>query len=100
MRGCRLTLALFFSVLETTIVSTTLGTIAAHFYDRLQFSWIVTAYLVTFNGEKHRLATPPAALILNSSIGFLLLHARLSDVFRRSTIFDGCLAMLALFSVL
>ncbi|RKK17053.1 hypothetical protein BFJ66_g8612 [Fusarium oxysporum f. sp. cepae] len=75
----RLTFGLFLSALETTIVSTTLDTIAKHFDDEREYSWIVTAYMVTFNG-------------------FLLLHARLSDVFGRFTVFYACLAIFALFS--
>ncbi|KAF4440059.1 Major facilitator superfamily domain, general substrate transporter [Fusarium austroafricanum] len=74
-----LTFGLFLSALETTIVSTTLDTIAKHFDDEREYSWIVTAYMVTFNG-------------------FLLLHARLSDVFGRFVVFFGCLAIFALFS--
>ncbi|KAK2673942.1 Major facilitator superfamily [Fusarium oxysporum f. sp. vasinfectum] len=74
-----LTFGLFLSALETTIVSTTLDTIAKHFNDEREYSWIVTAYMVTFNG-------------------FLLLHARLSDVFGRFTVFYACLAIFALFS--
>ncbi|TXC05562.1 hypothetical protein FocTR4_00009566 [Fusarium oxysporum f. sp. cubense] len=74
-----LTFGLFLSALETTIVSTTLDTIAKHFDDEREYSWIVTAYMVTFNG-------------------FLLLHARLSDVFGRFTVFYACLAIFALFS--
>ncbi|KAH7265649.1 major facilitator superfamily domain-containing protein [Fusarium redolens] len=74
-----LTFGLFLSALETTIVSTTLDTIAKHFDDEREYSWIVTAYMVTFNG-------------------FLLLHARLSDVFGRFIVFYACLAIFALFS--
>jgi MFS family permease len=47
----RLTFGLFLSALETTIVSTTLDTIAKHFDDEREYSWIVTAYMVTFNGK-------------------------------------------------
>ncbi|RGP78930.1 major facilitator superfamily general substrate transporter [Fusarium longipes] len=75
----RLTFGLFLSALETTIVSTTLGTIAKHFDDEREYSWIVTAYMVTFNG-------------------FLLLHARLSDVFGRFIVFYACLSIFTLFS--
>ncbi|KAE8380494.1 major facilitator superfamily domain-containing protein [Aspergillus bertholletiae] len=75
----RLTLSLFLSALETTIVATALGTIAAHFDDYRRFSWIVTAYLIAFNG-------------------FLLLHARLSDIFGRFAVFYCCLAIFAIFS--
>ncbi|KAH7174981.1 major facilitator superfamily domain-containing protein [Fusarium flagelliforme] len=75
----RLTFGLFLSALETTIVSTTLDTITKHFDDEREVSWIVTAYMVTFNG-------------------FLLLHARLSDVFGRFPVFYGCLFIFALFS--
>uniref|UniRef100_A0A0D2XFP8 Major facilitator superfamily (MFS) profile domain-containing protein n=1 Tax=Fusarium oxysporum (strain Fo5176) TaxID=660025 RepID=A0A0D2XFP8_FUSOF len=47
----RLTFGLFLSALETTIVSTTLDTIAKHFDDEREYSWIVTAYMVTFNAQ-------------------------------------------------
>jgi MFS family permease len=47
----RLTFGLFLSALETTVVSTTLDTIAKHFDDEREYSWIVTAYMVTFNGK-------------------------------------------------
>jgi MFS family permease len=46
---CRLSLALLFSALESTIISTSLITIGETFGDYTNIEWVVTAYLVTYS---------------------------------------------------
>lgn len=68
----RLTFGLFLSALETTIVSTTLDTIAKHFDDEREYSWIVTAYMVTFNGKA--LNSPSCRLLITDQASCFYMH--------------------------
>ncbi|KAH7053419.1 hypothetical protein B0J12DRAFT_555038, partial [Macrophomina phaseolina] len=72
-------LALFCSALETTIVAASLSALASHFNDFPRSEWIVTAYLVTYSG-------------------FLLVFAKLSDIFTLRTILLFGPSFFALFS--
>ncbi|KAL9046690.1 MAG: hypothetical protein Q9206_007015 [Seirophora lacunosa] len=70
--GCELTfrslcLALFLSTLEITIVSTALVSISDELRGFHKDSWVITSYLVTYTG-------------------FLIILARLSDIFGRKTL--------------
>lgn len=44
-------MGLFLATLETTIVATSLSTLAAKFNDSTRVSWVVTAYLLTYSGK-------------------------------------------------
>ncbi|KAJ5699742.1 Major facilitator superfamily domain general substrate transporter [Penicillium majusculum] len=55
-------ICLFLSALETTIVSTALQTISSDLQDLSKSTWIVVAYLLTYNG-------------------FLILFSKLTDIF-------------------
>ncbi|OQD88493.1 hypothetical protein PENSOL_c072G01313 [Penicillium solitum] len=59
---CSLWICLFLSALETTIVSTALQTISSDLQDLSKSTWIVVAYLLTYNG-------------------FLILFSKLTDIF-------------------
>ena len=73
--------ALFLSTLETTIVATGLLTISSDFGRFDLAGWIVLAYLLTY-------------------CGFLIIYARLSDVFGRKGAILVALAFFTIFSLL
>ncbi|PGH09842.1 hypothetical protein GX51_00529 [Blastomyces parvus] len=74
-------LSLFLSTLETTIVSTSLVSITNALDGFEKRDWIVTSYLLTYTG-------------------FLVVYAKLGDVFGRKTMFLLALALFTLFSIL
>ncbi|KAK2796804.1 hypothetical protein FQN51_009028 [Onygenales sp. PD_10] len=74
-------LSLFLSTLETTIVSTSLVSITNALSGFQLRDWIVTSYLLTYTG-------------------FLVIYAKLGDVFGRKTMFLLALALFTLFSIL
>ncbi|OJD15998.1 hypothetical protein AJ78_03790 [Emergomyces pasteurianus Ep9510] len=74
-------LSLFLSTLETTIVSTSLVSITNALDGFELRDWIVTSYLLTYTG-------------------FLVIYAKLGDVFGRKTMFLLALALFTLFSIL
>jgi MFS family permease len=79
MTYTRVCLNLFLSNLETTIVSTSLVSISNSLHSFSSSSWIVTAYLVTYTGMSNI-----ASGILHSRVsGFLVIIAKLSDIFGR-----------------
>ncbi|OBT66624.1 hypothetical protein VE03_03890 [Pseudogymnoascus sp. 23342-1-I1] len=71
---------LFLSTLETTIIATALISIASTLGSYDKSNWIVTAYLVTYTG-------------------FLIIFARVSDIFGRKTTFLCALAIFTAFSL-
>ncbi|TVY16799.1 Efflux pump FUS6 [Lachnellula arida] len=74
-------ISLFLSTLETTIVSTSLVSMA-NALDGFQVrDWIVTAYLITYTG-------------------FLVIYAKFSDVFGKKTLLILALGIFTLFSML
>ncbi|RYP58669.1 hypothetical protein DL769_008845 [Monosporascus sp. CRB-8-3] len=75
----RLCMALLFSSLETTIISTSLPTIGSYFDDYNKIGWVVTAYLVTYSS-------------------FLLAYAKLSDIFGQRNVILVALFLFGLFS--
>ncbi|KAI5457173.1 drug resistance transporter EmrB/QacA subfamily [Mariannaea sp. PMI_226] len=74
-------LALFLSTLETTIVSTSLVSITNAVSGFHLRDWVVTAYLVTYTG-------------------FLVVYAKISEVFGRKTMYLGGLLIFIIFSLL
>ncbi|OJD28332.1 hypothetical protein ACJ73_00257 [Blastomyces percursus] len=74
-------LSLFLSTLETTIVSTSLVSITNALDGFEKRDWIVTSYLLTYTG-------------------FLVVYAKLGQVFGRKTMFLLALALFTLFSIL
>ena len=59
----RLSLALFLSPLETTIVATSLLKIAEAFHSYNKASWIVVSYMLTYTGMMDRSRGHPAPLV-------------------------------------
>ncbi|PWW75728.1 putative MFS multidrug transporter [Tuber magnatum] len=76
-----ITLSLFLSTLETTIVSTSLISVtnALHGFD--QGSWVVTSYMLTYTG-------------------FLVIYAKFSDIFGRKSMMIIALVVFTVFSIL
>lgn len=81
MRPSRIWLALFLSTLETTIVSTSLVSITNAMNGFHLRDWVVTAYLVTYTG-------------------FMVIYAKIGDIFGRKTMYLLGLCMFMLFSLL
>lgn len=79
--ACSLCFALFLFTLETTIVATALVTISSDNEEFNSVSWIVLAYLLTY-------------------CGFLVIYARLSDIFGRKSTILVALILFTLFSLL
>ncbi|KAK3905124.1 drug resistance transporter EmrB/QacA subfamily [Staphylotrichum tortipilum] len=73
-------IALFLSTLETTIVSTSLLSIADALSGFEERNWVVTAYFLTYTG-------------------FLVIYAKLASIFGSKTMFLFALTMFTLFSV-
>ncbi|EEH05271.1 drug resistance transporter EmrB/QacA subfamily [Histoplasma capsulatum G186AR] len=74
-------LSLFLSTLETTIVSTSLVSITNALDGFGKRDWIVTSYLLTYTG-------------------FLVIYAKLGDVFGRKSMFLLALSLFTIFSIL
>lgn len=74
-------IALFLSTLETTIVSTSLVSITNTLNGFNLRDWVVTAYLITYTG-------------------FLIMYAKLGDVFGRKTMYLLGLGIFIIFSCL
>ncbi|KLU91656.1 hypothetical protein MAPG_10174 [Magnaporthiopsis poae ATCC 64411] len=75
-----ISLALFLSALETTIVSTSLVSMTNALGGFDQRNWVVTAYLLTYTG-------------------FLVILAKFSDIFGRKSVFLASIATFTIFSV-
>ncbi|KAF2181151.1 hypothetical protein K469DRAFT_692381 [Zopfia rhizophila CBS 207.26] len=75
-----LCLGLFLATLESTIVSTSLLSITNSLHSFQKSSWIVTSYLLTFTG-------------------FLVIIAKLSDIFGRKAMIVFCLLTFITFSI-
>ncbi|THY60450.1 MFS general substrate transporter [Aureobasidium pullulans] len=76
----RLCLALLLATLDTTIISTSLITIASDFGHFDQASWIIVSYLLTYSG-------------------FLLIFTRLSDVLGRKPVLMFSILMFLVWSI-
>ncbi|KAI4213594.1 MAG: hypothetical protein LQ351_003818 [Letrouitia transgressa] len=79
-RQARLCLGLFLSSLELTIIGTALVAITDSLQGFDKNSWIVTAYLLTYTG-------------------FLIILAKLSDIFGRKALMLTTLSFFVIFSV-
>ncbi|KAI6085737.1 drug resistance transporter EmrB/QacA subfamily [Hypoxylon rubiginosum] len=75
-----LSLSLFLSTLETTIVSTSLISITNALGDFEQRDWVVTAYLITYTG-------------------FLVVYAKFSDILGRKLLILVAIAFFTVFSI-
>ncbi|OTB00543.1 hypothetical protein M426DRAFT_324209 [Hypoxylon sp. CI-4A] len=75
-----LSLSLFLSTLETTIVSTSLISITNALGDFEQRDWVVTAYLITYTG-------------------FLIIYAKFSDILGRKLLILVAIALFTIFSI-
>ncbi|KAI1100336.1 MFS general substrate transporter [Jackrogersella minutella] len=71
---------LFLSSMETTIIATSLVSISSSLGDSESSNWIVTAYLVTYTG-------------------FLIIFARISDLFGRKPTLSTALILFLIFSL-
>lgn len=60
-------LCLFISAMDTTIVTTALIKISSGFNSLEQGAWLVTAYLLTYNGKINVISTVKGPYILNIS---------------------------------
>ncbi|KAF3914584.1 hypothetical protein ABW21_db0206328 [Orbilia brochopaga] len=78
--GCGIWLSLFLAAFETTVVATSLVDITSEFQDFNRASWIVVAYLLTYNG-------------------FLLLSSKLCDILGIKTMFLVANFIFGVFSI-
>ncbi|KAF1358105.1 MFS general substrate transporter [Lizonia empirigonia] len=82
---CGLWFCLFISALDTTIVTTALIKISSGFNGLEQAAWLITTYLLTYNSEYHHC--------------FLMITAKLSDVWGLKTVLLTCGAIFLVFSM-
>ena len=100
----RLCLSLFLASIEGTIVSTALVSITDDLQGFERASWIVTAYLITFTGmifphKRSHVESLVDQRSLTPRPGFLLIIARLSDIFGRKTMISSSIVVLIAFSL-
>lgn len=88
---------MFLSNLEVSIVSTSLVAITDDLRGFSQSSWIVTAYLLTFSG-KHLLSYQLSGSFLTLESGFMIVWAKLSDIYGRKLLLNVALSMFVVFS--
>lgn len=87
---------LFISALDTTIVTTALIKISSGFNALEQAAWLVTTYLLTYNSEPlhHQMC-----LLILTGKGFLMITAKLSDIFGLKTVLLVCGAIFLISSM-
>jgi MFS family permease len=90
-------LCLFVSALDTTIVTTALIKISSGFNALEQGAWLVTAYLLTYNC-KVKPATKDDS-DADCTTAFLLITAKLSDVWGLKSLLISCAAVFLIFSM-
>lgn len=89
-------LCLFLSAMDTTIVTTALIKISSDFHSLEQAPWLVTAYLLTYNCK---LSAQNAASVLLISTAFLMITAKLSDIWGLKSLLITCAAIFLIFSM-
>lgn len=91
-------LSLFLSQVEYTIVSTSLVSITDSLHSFSTSSWIVTAYLLTYTGTwlLHIERSQP---LTDRNPGFLIIIAKLSDIFGRKNFIVLVLGSFIAFSI-
>lgn len=90
------------STLETTIVSTSLVAMANDLQGFGQAGWVVTAYFLTYTGAFTcliPLETEPHAPNHIAYAGFLVIYAKLSDIFGTKLLLLFAVTIFAVFSV-
>jgi MFS family permease len=90
-------LCLFISALDTTIITTALIKISSGFNALEQGAWLVTAYLLTYNCVLRDDDLGPGCADLN--IAFLLITAKLSDIWGLKTLLLSCAVIFLSFSM-
>ena len=96
---CSLCLSLLLSTLETTIISTSLVSIADALHRFDQSGWVVTSYLLTYTGAHFSVLLIKYSLKLTGAIGFLIIYARFSDIFGRKPMLLIALVLFTVFSI-
>lgn len=81
---------------EISIVSTSLVAITNDLEGLSQSSWIVIAYLLTYSSRVPDVAVQQ--LVLRAATGFLVIWAKLSDIFGRKLSIITAVAIFTLFS--
>ena len=90
-------LNLFLSSLESTIVGTSLVSISNSLHNFNISSWIVTSYLLTYTGTYPYIQKFVPSNFQTS--GFLIIIAKLSDIFGRKLFMMGVLVVFVAFSI-
>lgn len=93
-------LCLFVSALDTTIVTTALIKISSGFNSLEQGAWLVTAYLLTYNCEYYcTTGIQLGVYLLTCLVAFLLITAKLSDVWGLRSLLVSSAAVFLIFSM-
>jgi MFS family permease len=101
----RVWIVIFFANIESTIVSTSLVTITNEYKSFSQADWIVSAYQITYTCEfteivlgplKHRI--PPNGADTLVCLGFLIIWAKIGDIFGRKPTLLSAMLLFAVFS--
>jgi MFS family permease len=90
-------LSLFISALDTTIVTTALIKISSGFNALEQGAWLVTAYLLTYNCKIWTTINKEGGA--DYITAFLLITAKLSDVWGLKSLLLSCAAIFLVFSM-
>ena len=94
--------ALLLSTLETTIVSTSLVSIVRALNGFDQSGWVVTSYFLTYTGM---FITPLVRSLIealirdHTIIGFLIIYAKLSDIFGCKLMLLCAITLFTIFSI-
>lgn len=87
--------SLLLSAIESTVVSTALTSITDDLHGFNEGSWIVNAYMLTYTGKWGGATNSPHLLIFP---GFLIIYAKLSDIFGRKIMLLSALLLFTIFS--
>ncbi|KAM0095807.1 hypothetical protein ACP6JD_000617 [Aspergillus fumigatus] len=92
-------ISLFLAALDSTIISTALFDISNSLNETSKSAWVVTSYLLTYNGMAWTLCLQLTALSLTVFPAFVLLIAKLSDLVGLKPLLLGSNLVFLVFSI-
>lgn len=92
-------ISLFLAALDSTIISTALFDISNSLNETSKSAWVVTSYLLTYNGMAWTLCLQLTALFLTVFPAFVLLIAKLSDLVGLKPLLLGSNLVFLVFSI-
>ncbi|KAH2228667.1 hypothetical protein KXW71_009005 [Aspergillus fumigatus] len=92
-------ISLFLAALDSTIISTALFDISNSLNETSKSAWVVTSYLLTYNGMAWTICLQLTALFLTVFPAFVLLIAKLSDLVGLKPLLLGSNLVFLVFSI-